>query len=149
MSDYKNIIDKETRKFLEYARQLKELELNFRTYINEKGLSEESYRLASNEYSTKIKSLKLEIDEANRKLSEITEETNYANIDTVNALDMELGKIWRIIILNETFVNEYGGVQFSNEPEPNTYKEIYDEHLEKLKEFMNYFIKSANNLFSK
>lgn len=38
MSNYKTIIDQETKKFIEYAKELATLEINFRTYINEKGL---------------------------------------------------------------------------------------------------------------
>lgn len=58
MSDYGTIIDQETKKFIEYAKELATLEINFRTYINEKGLSEESYQVASTEYSEAIKPLK-------------------------------------------------------------------------------------------
>ena len=47
MSDYKTIIDQETKNFIEYAKELATLEINFRTYINEKGLSEESDKVAA------------------------------------------------------------------------------------------------------
>lgn len=149
MSDYGTIIDQETKKFIDYAKELATLEINFRTYINEKGLSEESYKLASTEYSETIKPLKEKITNVENKLTEITENTNYVNQDTLNELNTELGRIWRVIIANKTFCNEYGGVSFTNEPVQNLYKEIYDKHLEELQEFMYYFIKVANTLFSK
>ena len=47
MSSYKNIIDEETTKVLEYAKKIANLEINFRKYISEKGLSEDSYKLAN------------------------------------------------------------------------------------------------------
>lgn len=149
MSDYKNIIDQETRNFIEYAKKLATLEINFRTYINEKGLSEESYKLASIEYSEAIKTLKEKVNNVEKQLVTMTENTDYVSQDTLNELNTELGRIWRIIVANETFCNEYGGVNFTDEPAQNLYKEIYDKHLEELKEFMYYFIKVANMLFSK
>lgn len=149
MSDYKNIIDEETKKFLEYVKGLATLEINFRTYISEKGLSEGSYKLAADEYSEAIKPLKIKINETESKLAEITENTNYVSKETLNELNTELGRIWRIIIANKTFCDEYGVVSFTDEPAQNLYKEIYDKHLEELKEFMYYFIKVANMLFSK
>ena len=149
MSDYKAIIDQETKKFIEYTKELATLEINFRTYINEKGLNEESYKLASTEYSNAIKPLKGEITNVENQLAEMTENTNYVSKDTLNELNIELGRIWRIIIANETFCIEYGGVSFTDEPVQNLYKEIYDKHLEELKEFMCYFIKVSNTLFSK
>ncbi len=149
MSDYKNIIDEETKKFIGYVKELATLEINFRTYISEKELSEDSYRLAANEYSEAIKPLKVKISETENKLVEITEKTNYVSESTLNELNKELGRIWRIIVANKTFCEEYGGVSFTDEPVQNLYKEIYDKHLEELKEFMYYFIKVANTLFSK
>lgn len=149
MQDYREIIKQKTEKFIEYAKELATLEMNFRTYINEKGLSEESYKLASTEYSQSIKPLKEKVTNVEKQLAEITGNTGFVNQDTLNELNTELGKIWRIIIANETFCNEYGGVSFTEEPATNIYKEIYDKHLEELKEFMYYFIKVANVLFSK
>lgn len=149
MSDYKNIIDQETKKFIEYAKELATLEMNFRTYINEKGLNEESYKIASTEYSEAIRPLKEKIKNIENQLADMTENTDYVSQDTLNELNTELGRIWRIIIANETFCNEYGGVSFIDEPVKNLYKEIYDKHLEELKEFMYNFIKVANTLFSK
>ena len=146
MSDYKEIIKQKTEKFIEYAKELTTLEMNFRTYIIEKGLSEENYKLASTEYSEAIKPLKEKVTNVEKQLAEITENTDFVGQETLNT---ELGKIWRIIIANETFCNEYGGISFTDEPATNLYKEIYDKHLEELKEFMYYFIKVANTLFSK
>ena len=83
------------------------------------------------------------------KLSNITENTQYVSDELLNELNKQLGKIWRIIIANETFVNDYGGVSFTDEQVENSYKKIYDNHLLELKEFMYYFIKVANTLFSK
>lgn len=149
MSDYKNIIDQETKNFIGYAEELANLELNFRTYISEKGLSEDSYKLASDEYSQAIKPLREKVSNVESELSNFTENTQYVSDEMLNELNRQLGKIWRIIIANETFCNEYGGVSFTNEPVKNLYKEIYDKHLVELKEFMYYFIKVANVLFSK
>ncbi len=149
MADYKTIIDQETKNFIEYAKELATLEINFRIYINEKGLSEESYKVASTEYSEAIKPLKEKITNVENQLAEITKNTNYVSQDTLNELNKELGRIWRIIIANETFCIEYGGVSFTDESVQNLYKEIYDKHLEELKEFMYYFIKVSNTLFSK
>lgn len=149
MTDYKNIIDQETENFIEYAKKLATLEINFRAYINEKRLSEESYKLASTEYSEAIKPLKEKITNVKKQLEEMTENTEYVSDSKLGELNKELGRIWRIIIANETFCNEYGGVSFTNEPVQNLYKEIYDKHLEELKEFMYVYIKVANTLFSK
>lgn len=149
MSDYKTIIDQETKKFIEYAKKLATLEINFRTYINEKGLSEESYKIASKEYSEYVNSIREKIAEVEEELSKITEYRNYVSQDELNKLNIELGRIWRIIVANETFCNDYGGVTITDEPVNNLYKEIYDKHLEELKEFMYYFIKVSNILFSK
>ncbi len=149
MSDYKNILDQETKNFIGYAKELADLELNFRTYISEKGLSEDSYKLASDEYSQAIKPLREKVSNAESELSNLTENTQYVSDEMLNELNRQLGKIWRIIIANETFVNDYGGVSFTDEPVENLYKKIYDNHLLELKEFMYYFIKVANILFSK
>ena len=149
MSDYKNILDQETKNFIGYAKELADLELNFRTYISEKGLSEDSYKLASDEYSQAIKPLREKVSNAESELSNLTENTQYVSDEMLNELNRQLGKIWRIIIANETFVNDYGGVSFTDEPVENLYKKIYDNHLLELKEFMYYFIKVANTLFSK
>ena len=149
MSDYKNILDQETKNFIGYAKELADLELNFRTYISEKGLSEDSYKLASDEYSQAIKPLREKVSNAESELSNLTENTQYVSDEMLNELNRELGRIWRIIIANETFVNDYGGVSFTDEPVENLYKKIYDNHLLELKEFMYYFIKVANILFSK
>lgn len=43
------------------SNELATLEINFRTYINEKGLGEESYKVAAAEYSEEIKTLKEKI----------------------------------------------------------------------------------------
>ena len=149
MSDYKNILDQETKNFIGYAKELADLELNFRTYISEKGLSEDSYKLASDEYSQAIKPLREKVSNAESELSNLTENTQYVSDEMLNELNRQLGKIWRIIIANETFVNDYGGVSFTDEQVENLYKKIYDNHLLELKEFMYYFIKVANILFSK
>ena len=149
MSDYKNILDQETKNFIGYAKELANLELNFRTYISEKGLSEDSYKLASDEYSQAIKPLRENVSNVERELSNITENTQYVSDELLNELNKKLEKIWRIIIANETFVNDYGGVSFTDEQVENSYKKIYDNHLLELKEFMYYFIKVANTLFSK
>lgn len=149
MSDYKNILDQETKNFIGYAKELANLELNFRTYISEKGLSEDSYKLASDEYSQAIKLLREKVSNVESELSNFTENTQYVSDEKLNELNRELGRIWRIIIANETFANDYGGVSFTDEPVENLYKKIYDNHLLELKEFMYYFIKVANILFSK
>ena len=149
MSDYKNILDQETKNFIGYAKELADLELNFRTYVSEKGLSEDSYKLASDEYSQAIKPLREKVSNAESELSNLTENTQYVSDEMLNELNRQLGKIWRIIIANETFVNDYGGVSFTDEQVENSYKKIYDNHLLELKEFMYYFIKVANTLFSK
>lgn len=149
MSDYENIIDQETKNFIGYAKELATLEINFRTYIIHKGLDEKNYRLAANEYTEAIIQLKVKVKETEIKLSEMTEDTQYVAESVLNEFNMELGRIWRVIIANETFCNEYGGVSFTDEPVQNLYKEIYDKHLEELKEFMYLFIKVANTLFSK
>ena len=149
MSDYKNILDQETKNFIGYAKELADLELNFRTYISEKGLSEDSYKLASDEYSQAIKPLREKVSNAESELSNLTENTQYVSDEMLNELNRQLGKIWRIIVANETFCNDYGGVAITDEPVNNLYKEIYDQHLEELKEFMYYFIKVSNILFSK
>ena len=103
MADYKTIIDQETKNFIEYAKELATLEINFRTYINEKELSEESYKVASTEYSEAIKPLKEKITNVENQLAEITENTNYVSQDTLNELNTELGRIWRIIIANRVW----------------------------------------------
>lgn len=149
MSDYKNIVDKERKNMLEDAKALANLELNFRTYISQKGLNEESYILASNEYSEGINAFKVKLKEIENLLAKLPEDTDYTSQDDLDDLNKELGRIWRIIIANETFCNEYGGVHFTDSDTSNKYKEIYDKHLEELKEFMYYFIKIANTLFSK
>ena len=149
MSDYKNILDQETKNFIGYAKELANLELNFRTSTSQKGLSEDSYKLASDEYSQAIKPLRENVSNVERELSNITENTQYVSDELLNELNKQLGKIWRIIIANETFVNDYGGVSFTDEQVENSYKKIYDNHLLELKEFMYYFIKVANTLFSK
>ena len=148
MSDFKNLIDEETKKFIGYAKELAELEINFRTYTLER-LSEESYKKASDEYSFAIKTIKTNISDTENKISEITEKTSYVSEDTLNELNIQIGRIWRIITANRTFCNEYGGVSFTNEPVENLYKEIYDKHLEELNEFMYDFIRVSNQLFSK
>ena len=79
MSDYKNMIEQEIKNFIGYAKRLGELELNFRTYIDEKGLSEESYKLASQEYSYAIKPLKVKLQEVENKLAESSERTDYVS----------------------------------------------------------------------
>lgn len=122
MSDYKNILDQETKNFIGYAKELADLELNFRTYISEKGLSEDSYKLASDEYSQAIKPLREKVSNAESELSNLTENTQYVSDEMLNELNRQLGKIWRIIIANETFVNDYGGVSFTDEPVENLYK---------------------------
>lgn len=149
MSDYKNIINQETENFIGFARELADLELNFRSYISEKGLSEESYKLAADEYSVAIKPIKEKVEKVENVLSEITEPTDFVSDDKLVELNKQLGRIWRIITANQTFTVDYGGVSFTDEPADNLYKEIYDKHLEELKEFMYYFIKIANILFSK
>ena len=83
MSDYKNIIDQETKNFIEYAKELATLEINFRTYINEKGLSEESYKVAAAEYSEAIKPLKEKIKNVENQLEEMTDNTDYVSKDTL------------------------------------------------------------------
>lgn len=122
MSNYKTIIDQETKKFIEYAKELATLEINFRTYINEKGLSEESYKVASTEYSEAIKPLKEKITNVENQLAEITENTNYVSQDTLNELNTELGRIWRIIIANETLADSYGNVSFNDDSMGNGIK---------------------------
>jgi len=149
MSYYKNIIDQETKNFIGYVKELVNLELNFRTYISEKGLSEDNYKLAASEYSDAIKPIKEKVEKVENTLLEITEQTNIVNDDTLDELNRQLGKIWRIIVMNETFATDYGSVSFTDEPVDNLYKEIYDKHLIELKEFMYYLIKVANILFSK
>ena len=105
--------------------------------------------MAADEYSQAIQSLKQKLNHVENILPEIPKDTNYVKDETLEELNRELGKIWRIIVANETFCNEYGGVSFTDEQTPNLYKEIYDKHLEELKEFMYYFIKISNILFSK
>lgn len=149
MSDYKNIIDQETENFIGYAKELANLELNFRSYISEKGLSEDSYKLAADEYSVAIKTIKEKVEKVENTLLEITEQTDFVGDDKLDQLNQQIGRIWRIITANQTFTIDYGGVSLTDEPANNLYKEIYDKHLEELKEFMYYFIKIANTLFSK
>ena len=149
MSDNKNIIDKETKKILEYADELVNLELNFRKYIQGKGLSEDSYKQASIEYSEAIKPMKDELNNIDKVLEEITEDTSFVSEESLAELNKKIGKIWRIIVLNQSFVNDYGSVSFTDEPATNLYKEIYDKHLEELNKFMYNFIKRANLIFSK
>lgn len=149
MSDYKNIIDQETENFIGYAKELANLELNFRSYISEKGLSEDNYKLAASEYSDAIKPIKEKVENVENMLHEISEQTNIVSDDTLDELNRQLGKIWRIIIMNETFAIDYGSVSLTDEPVKNLYKEIYDKHLDEVKDFMFYFIKIANVLFSK
>lgn len=149
MSDYKNIIDQEAENFIGYAKELANLELNFRSYISEKGLSEDNYKLAASEYSDAIKPIKEKVENVENMLHEISELTNIVSDDTLDELNRQLGKIWRIIIMNETFAIDYGSVSFTDEPVKNLYKEIYDKHLYEVKDFMFYFIKIANVLFSK
>lgn len=149
MSDYKNIIDQETKKFIGYVKELTDLELNFRKYINEKGLSEDSYKIAAEEYSVAIKTIKEKIMNVEDQLEQMTEDTEIVSEEMLSELNRGIGKIWRIIVMNQTFANDYGSVSFTDEPVQNLYKEIYDKHLTELKEFMYYFIKIANTLFSK
>ena len=151
MSDYKEIIvELETEKLVEYAKELFNLEFNFRYYIFQKGLDENNYKLAADEYSKAIQPIKQKLNFLECIiLPEIPEDANYVKGGALNELDRVLGKIWRIIVANERFCNEYGGVNFTDEQTPNLYKEIYDKHLEELKEFMYYFIKISNILFSK
>ena len=105
MSDYKNIIDKATNDMIAYAKKLVTLEENFRTYIFEKGLDEENYKLASKEYSEEIKLMKPKIKEIEDKIIEINEETEYVSGDVLKELNIELGIIWRIITANQVFTN--------------------------------------------
>lgn len=149
MSDYKNIIDQETKNFIGYVKELANLELNFRKYISENGLSEENYKLAASEYSVAIKPIKEKVMNVEKQLKEMTEYNEVVSEEMLSELNRQLGKIWRIIIMNETFANDYGSVSFTDEPVENLYKEIYDKHLIELKEFMYYFIKVSNILFSK
>lgn len=149
MSSYKSIIDEETAKVLEYAKQIANLEINFRKYISEKGLSEDSYKLASSEYSNAIIPIKQYVEELEKTLDDMNEDTEYVSSEMRDELNKELGRIWRIITANKKFVNEYGGVSFTDEPAEKLYKEIYDKHLEEANEFMYNFIKVANILFSK
>lgn len=149
MSDYKNIIDQETKNFIGYVKELANLELNFRKYISENGLSEENYKLAASEYSVAIKPIKEKVMNVEKQLEEMTEYNEVVSEEMLSELNRQLGKIWRIIIMNETFANDYGSVSFTDEPVENLYKEIYDKHLIELKEFMYYFIKVSNILFSK
>ena len=149
MSSYKNIIDEETTKVLEYAKKIANLEINFRKYISEKGLSEDSYKLASSEYTESIIPIKKYIDELEKTIDSITEDTEFVTDEMRNELNRELGRIWRIITANKKFVNEYGGVSFTDEPAENLYKEIYCKHLEEADDFMYNFINIANSLFSK
>ena len=149
MSDYKNIIDQETENFIGYAKELANLELNFRSYTSEKGLSEDNYKLAAEEYSVAIKPIKEKVEKVENILLEITEPTDFVSDDKLDQLNQQLGRIWRVITANQTFTIDYGSVSFTDEPVQNLYKEIYDNHLLELKEFMYYFIKIANTLFSK
>lgn len=149
MLEEKNKINQETKNFIGYVKELAKLEINFRTYINERELSEASYQLAADEYSRAIQPLKEQINIVEKQLEEMTEATEYVSQETLSEMNKELGRIWRIIIANETFCNEYGGVNFDDEDTSNLYKEIYDKHLEELKDFMYDFIKVVNILFSK
>ena len=148
MSDYKNIIDQETKNFIGYVQELINLELNFRKYMSN-GLSEDNYKLAASEYSSAIKPIKEKVMNVEKQLEEMTEDTEVVSEEMLSELNRGIGKIWRIIVMNETFATDYGSVSFTDEPVENLYKEIYDNHLKELQEFMYYFIKVANILFSK
>ena len=116
MSNYKTIIDQETKKFIEYAKELATLEINFRTYINEKGLSEESYKVASTEYSEAIKPLKEKITNVENQLAEITENTigSYTTQDKDYTID-------------NTDLSRYQQIQSYNPGKPDPFAEYSEQ----------------------
>ena len=158
MADYTTIIETQVKKLIENCTKLQDLEENFRTYTFERGLSEDNYRVAAKEYSEAIKLIKEEVTEIGQVIEDLnavqeidteSKNTKFANIEDEREFNKSLGVLWRIIIMNETFCKEYGGIQLTDEPYPNLYKEIYDKHLEEVKEFMYDFIRIANAVFSK
>ena len=145
----KENINKQAKNIIEISNKLFELELNFRKYIMEKELSEESYKIAAAEYIVEIKNIDSSIENINNILESIDEEESYLEERDLNSINMLLGKIWRVIIMNKTFCKEYGGVQLTEEITPNIYNDIYEGHLIKLEEFMYRFINTINLLSQK
>jgi len=149
MYEYKEILDQETKKFIGIAEEILNLESNFRTYIFERELSEESFRIASREYNERIIFLKEQIVNTEEKISQITEKTEFVTENSIQELNILVGRICRMMVSNKTFTENYGGVKLVDDNEPNLYKEIYDKHIEDAKEFLYYFLKVANRLFNK
>ena len=150
MENVKEFISIERKNFIEYAEKLAVLESNFRTYVLEK-LSEKSYQKAADEYNAEVNKLKQIINQVNAKLMQINNNVNYFSQEDVDKINMKLGKIWRIIIANLCFCDEYGNVRLTDDEEvdKNLYKQIYEKHLKDLKDFMYDFINIINILFSK
>ena len=145
----KENINKQAKNIIEISNKLFELELNFRKYIMEKELSEESYKIAAAEYIVEIKNIDSSIENINNILESIDEEESYLEETDLNIINAVLGKIWRVIIINRTFCKEYGDVQFTEVTTPNIYKDIYEKHLIQLEEFMYRFINTINLLSHK
>lgn len=152
MVNYKEMLNQKADEFLNDAKKVVELELNFREYINEM-LSEDSYKRASREYAEETNKIMTRINETNKFLEEVnenmTEEMNCVPKEKMQELNIELGKIMRIMGLNSWWVREYGDVSFDDKPCENLYKKIYDEHIENSKEFLFEFINVTNKLFNK
>lgn len=152
MVDYKEMLNQKADEFLNDAKRIFELELNFREYINEM-LSEDSYKKASREYDEETSKIMVRIKETNKILEEVDEnvmeDMNCVSKEKMQELNIELGKIMRIMGLNSWWVKEYGDVSFDDKPCENLYKKIYDEHIENSKEFLFEFINVTNKLFNK
>lgn len=150
--DYKEMLNQKADEFLNYAKKVFELELKFREYVNEM-LSEDSYRKAAREYAEETSKIMTKIKETYKILEEVnenvTENMNCISKEKMQELNIELGKIMRIMGLNSWWVKEYGDVSFDDKPCENLYKKIYDEHVENSKEFLFEFINVTNKLFNK
>ena len=152
MVDYKEMLNQKADEFLNDAKRIFELELNFREYINEM-LSEDSYKKASREYDEETSKIMVRIKETNKILEEVDEnvmeDMSCVSKEKMQELNIELGKIMRIMGLNSWWVKEYGDVSFDDKPCENLYQKIYDEHIENSKEFLFEFINVTNKLFNK
>lgn len=152
MSDYKELVNKKADELLADAKRIFELELNFREYVTTM-LSEDSYRKAAKEYNEETQKIMLKIEETNKILEEIDDEVSgdncYVSKEKMKELNIELGKIMRIMGLNSWWVIEYGDVSLDDKPIENLYKKIYDEHIEDAKKFLFHFINITNKVFNK
>lgn len=152
MLDYKELVNKKADEFIKDAKKIFELELNFREYVS-KMLSEDSYRNAVKEYNEETKVIMDKIDEANKMLEKINEDvpndTYCVPKEKIQELNIELGKIMRVMGLNSWWVKEYGNISLDDKPTENLYKKIYDEHIEDARKFLFDFIDITNKIFNK